>query len=94
MRKLSVVAVLVAAFVSSGGAGPAAATDDLAGSVEESAETGAPTLAQPRPSWYTEGLEARVLAAGREGVEVALSPEQQLELNCLGTSPPAVSTAR
>jgi hypothetical protein len=34
-----------------------------------------------------------VLAAGREGVEVALSPEQQLELNCLGTSPPSASTS-
>jgi hypothetical protein len=34
-----------------------------------------------------------VLAAGREGVEVALSAEQQLELNCLGTSPPAASTS-
>jgi hypothetical protein len=83
MRKLLSLAVLVAAFASLPGVA-AASTDE---------ETGAPTLAQPRPSWYTDELEARVLAAGREGVEVALSPEQQLELNCLGTSPPSASTS-
>jgi hypothetical protein len=83
MRKLLSLAVLLAAFASFPGVA-AASTDEA---------TGAPTLAQPRPSWYTDELEAKVLAAGREGVEVALSPEQQLELNCLGTSPPAASTS-
>jgi hypothetical protein len=83
MCKLLTVAVLVAAFTSIGGVA----------SAEEGTGTGAPTLAQPRPSWYTEELEAQVLAAGREGVEVALSKQQQLELNCLGTSPPSVSTS-
>src|SRR5918992_6287728 len=83
MRKLLTVAVVVAAFASIGGVARA----------DEAAGTGAPALAQPRPSWYTEDLEARVLAAGREGVEVRLSEQQQLELNCLGTSPPSASTA-
>jgi hypothetical protein len=83
MQRVLTLVVLLAAFASiSGVAG--AATDE---------QTGAPTLAQPRPSWYTEELEQRVLAAGPEGVEVALSPEQQLELNCLGTSPPSASTS-
>jgi hypothetical protein len=84
MQKLLTLAVLVAAFASIGGVAAASTTNE---------ETGAPTLAQPRPSWYTDELEAKVLAAGRDGVEVALSPEQQLELNCLGTSPPSASTS-
>lgn len=33
-----------------------------------------------------------MLAAGAEGVEVELTPQQQVELNCLGTSPPGAST--
>ena len=81
MRKIWIgllAAVLGACVV---GAGPAAA------------EQGAPTLAQERPSWYTPDLEARILAAGRKGVEVELTPQEQLELNCLGTSPPAASTS-
>jgi hypothetical protein len=87
MRKVLTAALAVVAFASIGGVAPATATG------EESTEAGAPTLAQPRPSWYTDELHAKVLAAGREGIEVALSPEQQLELNCLGTSPPAASTS-
>jgi hypothetical protein len=83
MRKLLGLAILVAAFASLPGVA-GASTDEA---------TGAPTLGQQRPSWYTDELEAKVLAAGREGVEVALSPEQQLELNCLGTSPPSASTS-
>jgi hypothetical protein len=83
MRKLLTVAAVVAAFASIGGVARA----------DEAAGTGAPTLDQPRPSWYTEELESRVLAAGAEGVEVRLSKQQQLELNCLGTSPPSASTA-
>lgn len=93
MQKLLTLAVLLAAFASFGGGAAASTAADPVASAEDSTEAGAPTLAQPRPSWYTEELEARVLAAGREGVEVALSPEQQLELNCLGTSPPAASTS-
>jgi hypothetical protein len=83
MRKVLTVAVAAIALASSAGAARA----------DEAEPTGAPTLAQPRPSWYTAELEARVLAAGPEGVEVRLSPQQQLELNCLGTSPPSASTA-
>ncbi len=81
MRKLLTV-VLAATLASVSWLAPAATSED-----------GARTLEQPRPSWYTDELEARVLAAGTEGVEVALSKQQQLELNCLGTSPPSVSTA-
>jgi hypothetical protein len=85
MRKLLAAASFVAACALFGGASTASA--------EESTESGAPTLSQPRPSWYTEELEARILAAGPEGVEVELTEQQQIELNCLGTSPPSVSTA-
>ena len=92
MHKLWIV-VAAAAFLSFGGVAPAATTEESVTSTEESTEAGAPTLAQPRPSWYTPELEARILAAGHEGVEVALSPQQQLEVNCLGTSPPSVSTS-
>ncbi len=38
-------------------------------------------------------FDDRLAIATPEGVEVELTPEQQLELNCLGTSPPAVSTS-
>jgi hypothetical protein len=53
----------------------------------------ASTLPLPPPSWYTEELHQRILAAGPEGVEVRLSPKRQeeTELNCLGTSPPSAS---
>jgi hypothetical protein len=77
MRKLLAVAGLVAALVSVGGVA--------------NAESGAPTLDQPRPSWFTPELEARVLAAGPQGVEVALTEQQAVEVNCLGTSPPSAS---
>jgi hypothetical protein len=82
MRKLLIAAVLVAALVPLGGVASA-----------ETTEESATTLAQPRPSWFTEELEARVLAAGPEGVEVELTPQQQIEVNCLGTSPPSASTS-
>ena len=84
MRRFWLVGVL-AAVVASGGGGVASA--------EEGAEQGAPTLEQPRPSWFTPELEARVLAAGKNGVEVELTKQQQLEVNCLGTSPPSASTS-
>ncbi len=83
MRRLFAAAVLVAAVAQIGGIANA----------DEGTETGAPTLAQPRPSWYTNELEARVLAAGPAGVEVELTKQQQLEVNCLGTSPPSASTS-
>jgi hypothetical protein len=86
MQKILTVVALAAAFASSAGVAAAATTDPTTSSE-------ASTLAQPSPSWYTPELEAKVLAAGPEGVEVALSPQQQLEVNCLGTSPPAASTS-
>ena len=80
MRKLLTVAALAVVWASAWGVATAAA------------EEGAPTLAQPRPSWFTQELEARILAAGTKGVEVELSEQQQIELNCLGTSPPYAGT--
>lgn len=71
-----------------GFAAAAEAGEDIA----PSTEAGAPTLVQPCPSWFTPELEARVLAAGSTGVEVPLTPQQQVEANCLGTSPPSAST--
>jgi hypothetical protein len=82
MHRLLIAAAV--AFASVAIAGAAAA---------ETTESGAPTLDQARPSWYTPELEARVLAAGREGVEIELTAQQQVELNCLGTSPPAASAS-
>ena len=84
MQKLVAVAALTAALASTAGVAAAATTDDATSS-------DVTTLAQPRPSWFTDELEARVVAAGPEGVQVALSPQQQLEVNCLGTSPPSAS---
>jgi hypothetical protein len=81
MRKLLTVAVLATVSAAIWGVAPAAADDE------------ATTLAQPRPSWFTDELEARVLAAGTNGVEVELTKQQQVEANCLGTSPPSASTS-
>lgn len=52
------------------------------------------TMALPRPSWYTEKLHRRVLAAGHRGVDVQLSRKQAKKepvLDCLGYSPPAAN---
>jgi hypothetical protein len=60
----------------------------------ESADTSADgigTLDVPRPAWLTDALEAQILAAGREGVEIA-KPNAALEPNCLGTAPPYAGT--
>ncbi|MGH9195727.1 MAG: hypothetical protein ACRD1T_08315, partial [Acidimicrobiia bacterium] len=60
---------------------------------EESSDE-APTLENPSPSWYTPALHQRVVASGLQGVEVPLrAQEEATELNCLGYSPPSVSTA-
>lgn len=52
-------------------------------------------LSAPSPSWYTPALHQKVLAAGQKGIEIPLPKveENATELNCLGTSPPSVSTA-
>jgi hypothetical protein len=55
----------------------------------------ATTLELPRPAWLTDELEARIVAAGPQGVEVPLGPSKQATLNpnCLGTAPPYASTS-
>jgi hypothetical protein len=50
-------------------------------------------LSQPRPAWLTDELEARIVAAGPQGVEVALQPDAALNPNCLGYAPPYAGTA-
>src|SRR5919204_6352576 len=84
MRKSFIVAVLAAAFLLLGGANAAvAAASD--GTLSD--------LTQPRPSWLTDKLEAKIVAAGPKGVDVRLSKQQALEVNCLGTAPPYVGTS-
>ena len=61
MRKLLIVAGLLLAFVL-GAAPSAAVADTSSGDVS--------TLPQPKPSWLTSDLEAKILAAGSKGVEV------------------------
>jgi hypothetical protein len=54
----------------------------------------------PRPSWYTENLHQRILAAGNKGVEFPLGSLREGKggqlasptIDCLGYSPPSVST--
>jgi hypothetical protein len=79
MRKLFLVAGLVAAILLVPGAG-------LAGSESIG------TLDQPRPDWLTSDLEAQIVASGTKGVEVAFAPNATLQPNCLGTAPPYVGT--
>src|SRR5918999_741951 len=73
---------------------PAVAQDGTADLLAEAEDPGAPTLAFPRPSWYTEELHQQILAAGSRGVDVPLptAEEQATELNCLGYSPPYLAT--
>ena len=91
MRKLLVGAGLVLVFVL--GAGPGAAVADTSsGDVI--------TLPQPKPGWLTHDLEAKILAAGSQGVEVRFdkggggggSSSAAIEPNCLGTAPPHAGT--
>jgi hypothetical protein len=49
------------------------------------------TLDQPKPTWLTPSLEARIMAAGARGVDVRFPADASraaLEVNCLGTAPP------
>ena len=93
MRKLLTMAGLVAALALTGGlVASATAADDGITDAEATTETGAPTLDVARPSWFTKEFEARVIAAGPRGVDVPLSGQAKLEPNCLGYSPPYVST--
>lgn len=70
----------------------------VAPSMASEAEQEIPLLL-PRPSWYTESLHQKILAAGPSGVELPLSvretgPMEQANpsFDCLGYSPPFVST--
>src|SRR3954447_12539021 len=89
MRKLLVGAGVLLACVL--GAGPGAAVADTSsGDVT--------TLPQPKPTWLTPDLEAKILAAGSKGVEVRFDKgagsdkATTIEPNCLGTAPPHAGT--
>ncbi len=84
MRRLLMLAGLVAALGLLAGAGIATADED--GVTAEDVQT----LHQPRPAWLTKELEAKIIAAGPKGVEIELQPNAALEPNCLGTAPPYV----
>jgi hypothetical protein len=87
MRKLLVVAGLAAAVLLVAATSVAGAAPDDTGAGESLG-----TLDQPRPEWLTEELEARIVASGANGVEIALQPNAALEPNCLGTAPPYAGT--
>jgi hypothetical protein len=84
MHKLLVAASVVILLLAAGG-GVAAA---------EPADTNADdigTLDVQRPAWLTADLEAKIVAAGPKGLEIA-KPNAALEPNCLGTAPPYAGT--
>ena len=84
MRRLSMLAGLALALMLVSGAGVATAeTKDVTAEDVH-------TLQQPRPSWLTNELEAKIIAAGPRGVEIELTENARLEANCLGTAPPYV----
>src|SRR3989440_8963414 len=81
MRKLFTVAGLVAALLLVVGAGVARADD-------------ARTLDLPRPTWLTDELQAKIVAAGPQGLEIPLpdaQPDATVNPDCLGTAPPYAS---
>jgi hypothetical protein len=86
MTRLFTTAGLVAALLLVVGAAslPAASSETTDGTPT--------TLEQPRPTWLTPELEAKIIAAGPKGLEVPLAPADALEVNCLGTAPPYVGT--
>jgi hypothetical protein len=89
MRKLlTVVGLAAAMLLVAGTTGVAAATSD------SSAEGDLRTLDQARPAWLTDELEAEIVAAGPQGLEVPLTqPDAALNPNCLGTAPPYAGTS-
>src|ERR687888_561600 len=83
MRKLFAAAALVAAVLLVVGAGVARADD-------------ARTLDLPRPTWLTDDLQAKIVAAGPQGLEIPLpdaGPDATVNPDCLGTAPPFVGTS-
>src|SRR3712207_4978532 len=87
MRKLPIAAALAAALVLIAGASVASAH-----SADAESEGTLQTLHQPKPAWLTNELEAEIIEAGPEGLEVNLGSNAKLEPNCLGTAPPYVGT--
>jgi hypothetical protein len=89
MRKLLTVAGLAGALLllATGAA--------LAAAADTPSDDQVVTLPQPRPPWLTDALEARIVNAGPEGVEVALGKGEDATVNpdCLGTAPPYAGTA-
>ena len=81
MRKLLAAAAIGAAFVAAGFAGAAASAEGSDGTLR--------TLDLPQPAWLTPDLQAQIVDAGPRGVDVAAA---QLDVNCLGTSPPYAGT--
>ena len=80
MRKLFIAAFAAAFLFVPAGVASADSFETSVGTVT--------TLDQPRPAWLTDQLEAKIVASGSQGVEVTLSPQQALQVNCLGTAPP------
>jgi hypothetical protein len=80
MRRLLTVAGLAAALLLAMGSTAAfGSTEPGEGSLR--------TLDLPRPAWLTDALEAKIIAAGTKGVELA-RPDAALNPDCLGTAPP------
>jgi hypothetical protein len=87
MQKVLLVAGLAVAMLLVTATGIAAAAP-----ADASSDESLGTLDQPRPDWLTDELEARIVASGTEGVEVAFQPNAALNPNCLGTAPPYAGT--
>jgi hypothetical protein len=86
MRKFFTVAGLAAAVLFVAGT----STADVGSADPNSAGT----LEQPRPDWLTDELQADIVAAGPQGLEVPLGqPNAALNPNCLGTAPPYAGTS-
>jgi len=81
MRKLLMLAALAAATLFVLGAGAASADSGSIG-----------TLDLPRPAWLTDTLEAQIVAAGTQGLEI-VRPDATVNPDCLGTAPPAVDAS-
>ncbi|HYX87988.1 MAG TPA: hypothetical protein VE753_01330 [Gaiellaceae bacterium] len=88
MRKLFILAALAASLPLLAAPAPA-----VSSSSSETADRSLGTLDQPRPDWLTDELEAKILAAGPQGVEVPLAGNITIQPNCLRTAPPYAGTA-
>lgn len=91
LKRAAVVVVL--AVIALAALPPAMAADS-------SSKTTQIPLLLPKPAWYTDDLHQQILAAGPRGVDIPLSSireagqsVQNPEVDCLGYSPPGVSTS-